>query len=63
MANTPMQILFEELEKLGCKFGEVFTSYHLGIERKAIIDAYNDGATNDILNRTGERYFRKFSNQ
>lgn len=31
----------------------------LETEKKQIIDAYDAGATNDIINRTGEKYYNQ----
>lgn len=54
-----MTILFEELEKIDCKFGEVFTSYHLEQERIQIIDAVEWNYKSNM----GEVYYNsKYSN-
>jgi len=40
--NTAMQILFDELEKLGENYSESFKEFHLSNERKNIEDSFKD---------------------
>lgn len=64
--NTAMQILFDELEKLGENYSESFKGFHLSNERKNIEDAgskcqiVNDVSFDgdiDFMYKSGSDYF------